>query len=114
MDTDTDRESDPEEDTDNNEDLCLYVKTIAQHSKCYHWFADSDASAHMTNKNEYFVGNRKRVMNRYVKVGGGRKIPVDSMDKAIIEIGDGKLILQKCLYVPGLKVNLLSTRRLCE
>ena len=31
-------------------------------------------------------------MNRCVKVGRGRKIPVDSMSKAMIEIGDGKLI----------------------
>ena len=53
-------------------------------------------------------------MNKCVKVGGGRKILVDLMGKAMIEIGDGKLIFQKCLYVPGLKVNLLSTRRLCE
>ena len=53
-------------------------------------------------------------MNRYVKVGGGRKIFVDLMGKAMIEIGDEKLIFQKCLYVSGLKVNLLLTRRFCE
>ena len=53
-------------------------------------------------------------MNRCVKVGGGRKILVDLMGKAMIEINDGKLIFQKCLYVSGLKVNLLLIRRFCE
>ena len=69
---------------------------------------------YMTDKSEYFVGDRKRVMNRCVKVGGERKISVDLMGKAMIEINNGKLIFQKCLYVFGLKVNLLSTRRLCK
>ena len=37
-----------------------------------------------------------------------------SINKAIIEINNGKLIFQKCLYISELKINLLSTRRLCE
>ena len=87
-----DRESDLKEDTDDNKDLYLYVKTIIQYSKCYYWFMDSDASVHMINKNEYFIGDRKRVINRCVKVGGGRKILMDLIGKAMIEIGNGKLI----------------------
>ena len=58
-DTGTGCESDPEEDTDDDEDLYLYIKTIAQHSKCYYWFVDFGISAHMTDKSEYFVGDRK-------------------------------------------------------
>ena len=50
-------------------------------------------------------------MNRCIKVGGEKKIPINSMGKAIIEINNRKLIFQKCLYIPGLKINLLSTRR---
>ena len=75
---------------------------------------DSGASAHMTNKNEYFVDDRKRVINRYVKVKRERKILVDLINKAIIEIGDKKLIFQKCLYIFGLKVNFLLIKRLYE
>ena len=68
----------------------------------------------MIDKSEYFVGDKKRVMNKYVKIGGGRKISVDLMGKVMIEINNGKLIFQKCLYISGLKVNLLLIRRFCE
>ena len=51
-------------------------------------------------------------MNKYIKIRGGRKIPVNSMDKAMIEINNRKLIFQKYLYISGLKVNLLSTKKL--
>ena len=52
-------------------------------------------------------------MNRYVKVKK-KKFLINSMNKAMIEINNGKLIFQKCLYIPGLKINLLSTRKLCK
>ena len=68
----------------------------------------------MTDKNEYFIDDRKRIINRYIKIKRGRKIPVNSMDKAIIKINNEKLIFQKYLYISGLKINLLSTRRLCK
>ena len=51
-------------------------------------------------------------MNKYIKVEEKKKISIDLMSKAMIEINNGKLIFQKCLYIPELKVNLLSTRRL--
>ena len=54
---------------------------------------NSGVLIHITNKNEYFVGDRKRVMNKCVKVGGEKKILVDSMGKAMIEINNKKLIL---------------------
>ena len=53
-------------------------------------------------------------MNKYIKIERKRKIPINLIDKTMIKIGNKKLIFQKYLYISELKINLLSTRRLCE
>ena len=77
------------------------------------WPADTGASSHMSHRPDLFR-KLKRIKRRSIQVGGGvmyadHKGTVDM----VCEDGSSMLLLD-VLYVPGLGVNLLSARRVCQ
>ncbi len=68
----------------------------------------------MTDQLRHFRGPLITIPRRIVKVGGG-KLYSDQCGTATMRVRDGnKAYLANVLYVPGLGVNLLSGRRMCQ
>ena len=77
------------------------------------WIADTGASSPMTDNLRLFRGPLTPIRRRTIKVGGG-VLYSDQRGTAEMIGRNGRTQLAKCLYVPGLGVNLLSGRRLCS
>ncbi len=52
------------------------------------------------------------IKRRTIKVGGGR-LYTDFKERVKIRVAGVSLILKDILYVPGLGINLLLSRKLC-
>ena len=66
----------------------------------------------MTDKPILFRGPMIKIKRRTVKVGGGR-LYADHMGQVEMKVSGVSLLLENVLFVPGLGVNLLSSRKLC-
>jgi hypothetical protein len=104
---------DSENDTDALVEVCHLSKESIRMAIPSEWLADTGGSSHMSDQPLLFR-NFERINKRIIKVGGGvmycnHKGTVDVVCK------DGsKMTLANVLYIPGLGVNLLSGRRICE
>ena len=67
----------------------------------------------MTDDSNLFRGAMIPIQRRSVKVGGGR-LYADFMGQVEMRVAGTSLLLDNVLYVPGLGVNLLSSRKLCS
>ena len=95
------------------EELAALSKEMVSSIPKKAWIADTGASSPMTDDLELFRGPLKPIRRRVIKVGGGR-LYSDKCGLARVQDRKGKTRLVTALYVPGLGVNLLSVRRLCE
>ena len=78
------------------------------------WVADTGASTYMTDQLQLFRGPLMRIRRRTIKIGGG-DLYSDYIGTVEIRVRNGENTrLAKTLYVPELKINLLSGRRLYE
>ena len=77
------------------------------------WVADSGASSHMTDQLKLFSGPLVHIRRRTIKVGG-RNLYADYVGEVLLKAGGRKVTLSNVYYVPGLGVNLLSGKKLCE
>jgi hypothetical protein len=102
-----------EPESSEDEEVCHFSKDKAS---CKipksNWCSDSGCTTHMTDDPNLFRGAMAKVKRRTVKVGGG-KLYADFMGVVEMRVGDTSLLLENVLYVPGLGVNLLSSRKLC-
>jgi hypothetical protein len=77
------------------------------------WPADSGASSHMSDQPDLFR-DIKHIKRRSIRVGGG-VMYTDHKGTVDMVCEDGSsMLLSDVLYVPGLGVNLLSARRVCQ
>jgi hypothetical protein len=97
------------------EEECHFSKEKAQNCKIPEsdWCSDSGCTAHMTDKPDLFRGPMIPIKRRAVKVGGGR-LYANFKGQVEMRVAGVSLILEDVLYVPGLGVNLLSSRKLCS
>lgn len=103
--------SESEEESDNEE--CRVSKELIRKTTPSHWYADTGASSHMSDQLSLFR-DIKKIKRKTIKVGGG-VMYCDRIGTAAMELENGGMVLlSKTLYVPGLGVNLLSGRKICE
>ena len=78
------------------------------------FYADSGATAHMTNQG----GNLKYLKPYYgtdhIFVGNGQALPITYTGNALFNTSHGKLALKNVLVVPKIKKNLLSVSKLID
>lgn len=103
-----------EQDMSDEEEVCHLSKdkTPCKIPKS-NWCSDSGCTKHMTDDPNLFRGAMVPIKRRTIKVGGGRLF-ADSMGQVEMRVAGVSLILDDVLYVPGLGVNLLSSRKLCQ
>lgn len=77
------------------------------------WCGDTGCTAHMTDQLDLFRGPLIKIKRRTIRVGGG-KLYADEMGTAEMKVGGVSLLLNNALYVPGLGMNLLSSRKICS
>ena len=75
---------------------------------------DSGASAYMTDQPSLFRGLRKVISKRYIKVSSSFLYLVEIGTVALQDKHRNKCLINHILYVPGLRVNLISGRKLCS
>jgi hypothetical protein len=78
------------------------------------WIADTAATSHMTGDRELFAKFRSITTKRMVRTGSGRLSIAGIGQVKINDPRNSKVTLKNVLYVPGLGVNLLSARALCQ
>ena len=77
------------------------------------WVADSGALLYITDQFKLFNSPLVYIRRRTIKVGGG-KLYADYIGEIIFKAESKKVTLLNVYYVPGLKVNLLSGKKLCK
>jgi hypothetical protein len=112
--TSSSSDSDQSVETEEDEE-CHLSKEKTQNCKIPEsdWCSDSGCTAHMTDKPDLFRGPMIPIKRRTVKVGGGR-LYADFKGRVEMRVAGVSLILEDVLYVPGLGINLLSSRKLCS
>jgi len=78
------------------------------------WVADTGASSHMTDTLRHFRGPLTTIPRRTIRVGGGKLYSSQRGTVRMYAKDGNKARLAEALYVPGLGVNLLSGRRMCQ
>ncbi|POS82871.1 hypothetical protein EPUL_003570 [Erysiphe pulchra] len=102
-----------ENDGDSEGELCHFTKEQSP-SKIpeSNWCSDSGSTTHMTDQSTLLRGAMKKFKRRTIKVRGG-KLYADYMGQVEMIVNGVSLLLENVLFVPGLGVNLLSSRKLC-
>ena len=104
--------SDPDSDSDAVE-TCHLSKDEISKATPHSWASDTAASSHMSDQPSIFR-HMIPIKRRKILVGGG-EIYSDHRGVAELTCADGSsMLLKDVLFVPGLGVNLLSARRLCQ
>ena len=81
------------------------------HNDCM-WYLYMGASSHMTGKKEFFHNIDKNMKGR-VKFGDGSTIPYEGKCNISVTLKNGEILLiQNVLYLPDLKTNILSLKKL--
>jgi transposase InsO family protein len=99
------------------DDEAIAFNTVAENLMSMHWYLDSGASDHMVNDEQYFK-DKKRMENpiKIAVAKSGESLKAEYVgDIDVISVVNGKKIkcvVENVLYVPGLKCNLFSVRRM--
>jgi hypothetical protein len=105
---DTQAENDEEE-----QEVCRLSKEEISKATPSTWPADTGATSHMSDQPSLF-STMKPIKARRVKVGGGELL-AKHKGSARLRCADGSsMILKDVLYVPKLRINLVSARKLCQ
>jgi hypothetical protein len=105
-------ESDIQEDNEEEEVCCLSKEEISK-AILSTWPANTGATSHMSDQPSLF-STMKPIKARCVKVGGGELL-TKHKGSAKLQCADGSLIILKdVLYIPRLRINLVSARKLCQ
>ena len=76
------------------------------------WYLDTGASSHMIGKKEFFYNIDVNVKGR-VRFGDGSTIPYEGKGDIYVTLKNGEILLiRNVLYLPELKTNILSLRKL--
>lgn len=101
--------------TKKNESSSLFCFT-AKHAVNNDWFIDSGASAHMTNRTDWVIGERQ-ASTKDVLVANNCRLPVKCVGEVSLSLDRGKSTamsaeVKNVLVVPELCTNLLSVSQL--
>ena len=91
------------------------IRTFKSHPvyKSSLWPADSGCTRHMSDQLDLFR-SLKRCARRTIQVGGGEMYSEYTGEVVAICEDGSRGLLRDVLYVPGLGINLLSVRKICD
>lgn len=100
--------------SDDEEEECVFLtKESIRKTTPSTWPADTGASSHMSDQRHLFRELRP-IPRRRIRVGGGVMYAREKGTANLVCKDGSSMLLQDVLYVPGLGVNLLSARRVCQ
>ncbi|KAI3455055.1 hypothetical protein Pfo_011718 [Paulownia fortunei] len=78
------------------------------------FYADSGATAHMSNQEGNLKSLKPYFGNNSIFVGNGQALSITHSGKALLNTSHGKILLNNVLVVPKIKKNLLSVNKLVD
>ncbi|GAU27372.1 hypothetical protein TSUD_55260 [Trifolium subterraneum] len=112
---DTEEEANVAQDGSTSEDDVSFMVTITDETtESMVWYFDTGCSNHMTGNKSILTDFNKR-LNKRIKLANGNFIAAEGMRNVVIQRSNGKkAVIEKVLYVPGMKCNLMSVGQLLE
>ncbi|XP_017420409.2 uncharacterized protein LOC108330436 [Vigna angularis] len=100
-----------EEDSD-SEAVILMAQDDEKQPESTIWYLDSGCSTHMTGRKDWFV-RMQGVEHEKIRFADNNNLEAEGSSRVVLRGEDGReVIIEKVLYVPGLKTNLLSLGQL--
>ncbi|GAU25674.1 hypothetical protein TSUD_266010 [Trifolium subterraneum] len=109
----TEEEANVAQDGSTSEDDVSFMVTITDETaESMVWYFDIGCSNHMTG-NKSILTDFNKCLNTRIKLANGNFIAVEGMGNVVIQRSNGKkAVIEKVLYVPGMKCNLMSVGQL--
>ncbi|GAU44503.1 hypothetical protein TSUD_122730 [Trifolium subterraneum] len=111
----TEEETNVAQDASTSEDDVSFMVTITDEtSESMVWYFDTGCSNHMTG-NKSILTDFNKCLNTRIKLANGNLFAAEGMGNVMIHRSNGKkAVIEKVLYVPGMKCNLISVGQLLE
>ncbi|GAU49921.1 hypothetical protein TSUD_180390 [Trifolium subterraneum] len=111
----TEEEANVAQDGSTSEDDVSFMVTITDEiAESMVWYFDTGCSNHMTG-NKSILTNFNKCLKTRIKLVNGNFIAAEGMGNVVIQRSNGnKAVIEKVLYVPGMKCNLMSVGQLLE
>ncbi|GAU13535.1 hypothetical protein TSUD_346390 [Trifolium subterraneum] len=111
----TEEEANVAQDGSTSEDDVSFMVTITDETiESMVWYFDTGCSNHMTG-NKSILTYFNKCLNTRIKLANGNFIAAEGMGNVVIQRSNGKkAVIEKVLYVPGMKCNLMSVGQLVE
>ncbi|GAU40816.1 hypothetical protein TSUD_398000 [Trifolium subterraneum] len=111
----TEEEANVAQDDSTSEDDVSFMVTITDETaESMVWYFDTGCSNHMTG-NKSILTDFNKCLNTRIKLANGNFIAAEGMGNVVIQRSNGKKAdIEKVLYVPGMKCNLMSVGQLLE
>lgn len=78
----------------------------------HEWYADSGATAHITNQLSHLLTSQAYTGDDTVLVGNGEVLPITHVGSAVLSSLQGKIPLNDILVCPAITKSLLSVSKL--
>ncbi|WJX17845.1 hypothetical protein P8452_07710 [Trifolium repens] len=110
---DNEEEAKVAHDSSGSEDETSFMVTIADEAAdSMVWYFDSGCSNHMTG-NRSILTDFDECLNTKIRLASSDSIKAEGMGNVVIQRSNGKkAVIEKVLYVPGMKCNLMSIGQL--
>ncbi|WJX12170.1 hypothetical protein P8452_02697 [Trifolium repens] len=110
---DNEEEAKVAHDSSGSEDETSFMVTIADEAAdSMVWYFDSGCSNHMTG-NRSILTDFDECLNTKIRLANSDSIKAEGMGNVVIQRSNGKkAVIEKVLYVPGMKCNLMSIGQL--
>ncbi|GAU30142.1 hypothetical protein TSUD_360350 [Trifolium subterraneum] len=111
----TEEEANVAQDGSTSEDDVSFMVTITDETaESMVWYFDTGCSNHMTG-NKSILTDFNKCLNTRIKLANGNFIAAEGMGNVVIQRRNGKkAVIEKVLYVSGMKCNLMSVGQLLE
>ncbi|GAU42392.1 hypothetical protein TSUD_296900 [Trifolium subterraneum] len=111
----TEEEANVAQDGSTSEDDVSFMITITDETaESMVWYFDTGCSNHMTG-NKSILTDFNNCLNTRIKLANGNFIAAEGMGNVVIQRSNGKkAVIEKVLYVSGMKCNLMSVGQLLE
>ncbi|GAU36721.1 hypothetical protein TSUD_318190 [Trifolium subterraneum] len=111
----TEEEANVAQDDSTSEDDVSFMVTITDETtESMVWYFDTGCSNHMTG-NKSILTDFNKCLNTRIKLANGNFIAAEGMGNVVIQRSNGKkAVIEKVLYVPGMKYNPMSVGQLLE
>ncbi|GAU37412.1 hypothetical protein TSUD_361170 [Trifolium subterraneum] len=111
----TEEEANVAQDGSTSEDDVSFLVTFTDETaESMVWYFYTGCSNHMTG-NKSILTDFNKCLNTRIKLANGNFIAAEGMGNVVIQRSNGKkAVIEKVLYVPGMKCNLMSVGQLLE